>query len=227
VTKPGSATPGRRQTTNCEVLSHKVNIMTKTLGFFLILLTLSCAGQAAAAPNPTEQVKPFINKVVQQLKDPSFQNDTVDNRIERIVALVSQHFDFLEMSKRVVGRPWHKLSPTQQKSFADLFAQLLGHVYIDKVDAYVEMKIEFGKERLAGDRAEVKTMFVDAGKSIPVSYIMMLKGETWMAYDVVVENISLVRNYMEQFRGISQDQFIPTLEKKLQELKAQAGKTTK
>ncbi len=194
--------------------------MQRVLRFFLIFLLLSCAGQAAAAPNPTEQVKPFINKVVAQLRDPSFKNDTVDNRIDRIVALVSQHFDFQEMSKRVVGRPWQQLPAAQQKAFADLFAKLLGHVYIDKVDAYVEMKIEFGKERLAGGRAEVKTMFVEGAKSIPVSYIMMLKGETWMAYDVVVESISLVRNYMEQFKGIPQDQLIPTLEKKLQELKA-------
>ncbi|CAK8722100.1 Phospholipid transport system substrate-binding protein [Candidatus Electronema halotolerans] len=195
--------------------------MRTVLRFFLIFFLLSCTGQAATAPNPTEQVKPFINKVVAQLRDPSFKNDTVDNRIDRIVALVSQHFDFLEMSKRVVGRPWRNLPPAQQKAFADLFAKLLGHVYIDKVDAYVEMKIEFGKERLAGDRAEVKTMFVEEAKSIPVSYIMMLKGETWMVYDVVVEGISLVRNYMEQFKGIPQDQLIPTLERKLEELKAE------
>jgi phospholipid transport system substrate-binding protein len=195
-------------------------MMKTVVRFLFIFLALSCAGQAAAAPNPTEQVKPFINKVTAQLRDPSFKNDTVDNRIDRIVALVSQHFDFLEMSKRVVGRPWRNLPQARQKAFADLFAKLLGHVYIDKVDAYVEMKIEFGKERLAGDRAEVKTMFVEGGKSIPVSYIMMLKGDRWMAYDVAVEGISLVRNYMEQFKGIPQDQLIPTLEKKLAELKA-------
>ena len=194
--------------------------MKTVLQFFLIFLTFSFVNQVAAAQNPTEQVKPFILRVVDQLKDPSFKQDTVDNRIERIVTLVSEHFDFQEMSKRVVGRPWQNLPPSQQKQFAHLFAQLLGHVYIDKVDAYVEMKIEFGKERLAGSRAEVKTMFVGPTKTIPVSYIMMLKGEKWMAYDVTVEGISLIRNYMEQFKGIAQDQLIATLEKKLQELKA-------
>jgi len=198
--------------------------MQAILRFFLIFFLFFCAGQAAAAPNPTEQLKPFINKVAAQLRDPSFKNDTVDNRIERIVSLVSQHFDFLEMSKRVVGRPWQQLPPAQQKKFANLFSQLLGYSYINKVDAYVEMKIEFGKERLAGDRAEVKTMFVEGNKSIPVSYIMMLKGDTWMAYDMVVESISLVRNYMEQFKGIPQDQLIPRLEKTVQEEKLKTEK---
>jgi len=31
---------------------------------------------------------------------------------------------------------------------------------------------------------------------------MLLRGEQWMAYDVVVEGVSLIRNYMEQFREI-------------------------
>jgi phospholipid transport system substrate-binding protein len=157
---------------------------------------------------------------VAQLKAPDFRNDTVDNRIDRIVALVSEHFDFQEMSKRVVGRPWQNMPQAQREQFAARFAKLLGHVYIGKVDAYAEMKIEFGKEQLKGDRAEIRTMFVDASKSIPVSYVMILKDGKWMAYDVFVEGISLVRNYMEQFKGIPQDQLIPTLDKKLQELKA-------
>ncbi|WP_417909930.1 MlaC/ttg2D family ABC transporter substrate-binding protein [Candidatus Electronema sp. PJ] len=197
--------------------------MKSILSSLLILLLCSFIGQALAAPNPTEQVKPFIHRVVSQLQDPSFKQDTVDNRIDRIVTLVSEHFDFQEMSKRVVGKPWQTLPAAQQQEFARLFAKLLGHIYIDKVDAYVEMKIEFGKEQIKGERAEVKTMFVDAAKSIPVSYVMMLKGDKWMAYDVFVEGISLVRNYMEQFKGIPQDQLIPVLEKKLQELKTSKG----
>jgi phospholipid transport system substrate-binding protein len=200
--------------------------MKTVLYSMLLFLLLSFAGQAAAAapPNPTEQVKPFIERVVAQLKDPSFKKDTVDNRIDRIVKLVSEHFDFQEMSKRVVGKPWQTLPAAQQQQFSGLFAKLLGYVYLDKVDAYVEMKIEFGKEQLKGERAEVKTMFTDAAKSIPVSYVMMLKGDKWMAYDVFVESISLVRNYMEQFKGIPQEQLIPTLEKKLNELKANKEK---
>ncbi|MGX9726604.1 MAG: MlaC/ttg2D family ABC transporter substrate-binding protein [Candidatus Electronema sp. VV] len=193
---------------------------TALRSLFFLLLLAAAPVFAVAQPNPTEQVKPFIERVVAQLKAPDFRNDTVDNRIDRIVTLVSEHFDFQEMSKRVVGRPWQSLPQAQRKQFAARFAKLLGHVYIGKVDAYVEMKIEFGKEQLRGDRAEVKTMFVDSAKSIPVSYVMILKDGKWMAYDVFVEGISLVRNYMEQFKGIPQDQLIPTLDKKLNELKA-------
>jgi len=196
--------------------------MNTALRNLLLLLLLAAAGPvfAAPAPNPTEQMKPFILRVAEQLKAPDFRNDTVENRIDRIVKTVSEHFDFQEMSKRVVGKPWQNMPQARREEFAVRFAKLLGHVYIGKVDAYVEMKIEFGKEQLQGDRAEVRTMFVDAAKSIPVAYRMILKDGTWMAYDVFVEGISLVRNYMEQFKGIPPDQLISTLDKKLLELKA-------
>lgn len=199
-------------------------VLRSLLCFLLLTLTAAGPGVAAAPPNPTEQVKPFIERVVAQLKAPDFRSDSVDNRIDRIVILVAEHFDFQEMSKRVVGKPWQSLPQAQREQFAARFAKLLGHVYIGKVDAYVTMKIEFGKEQLDGDRAKVKTMFVDAAKSIPVSYVMILKDGKWMAYDVFVEGISLVRNYMEQFKGIPQDQLISTLDKKLEELKLKASK---
>ena len=48
---------------------------------------------------------------------------------------------------------------------------------------------------------------------------MQLDEGEWMAYDLVVENISLVRNYMEQLRSILQrdgyDGLIKQIEEKI------------
>ena len=67
------------------------------------------------------------------------------------------------------------------------------------------------------------------GKAAAISYIMQLKGGNWMAYDLVVENISLVRNYMEQLRSILQkkgfDGLIKQIDDKIEQMKAaKAGK---
>ena len=49
-----------------------------------------------------------------------------------------------------------------------------------------------------------------------------------MAYDIVVEGVSLVRNYMEQVRSILHDEKFPgliaQLEKKIQELEDEKNK---
>ena len=169
----------------------------------LILALLFCHGTArAVAPDPTEQLQPFLDKIVAELKSEDFKQDRSCRQCQRIIDIASEHFDFYEMSKRVLGKQWRTLSQKQKDQFVTLFTKLLQYAYIGKVEDYVDKKIEFDKQRIKGKRAEVLTHLVDANKSIPVSYIMILKGDKWMAYDIIVEGVSLVRNYMEQFRSI-------------------------
>jgi phospholipid transport system substrate-binding protein len=104
----------------------------------------------------------------------------------------------------------------------------LQYAYIGKVEDYIDTKIQFGKQRIKGNRAEVQTQLVDANKSIPVSYIMILKGDQWMAYDIIVEGVSLIRNYMEQFRSILRKEkfsgLIDQMESKILELETEKNK---
>ena len=40
------------------------------------------------------------------------------------------------------------------------------------------------------------------GKVIPVAYRMLEKNSQWVVYDVIVEGVSLVKNYRSQFQDI-------------------------
>lgn len=186
------------------------------------------SGAFCSTPDPTEQLKPFLEKLVAELKKDDFKKDVSCDQCKRIVALAAEHFDFYEMSKRVMGKKWRRLSTEQKDEFVSLFTRLLQYAYIGKVEDYVEKKIEFKGQRIKGKRAEVKTLLVDTDKTIPVSYIMLLKGDKWMAYDIVVENVSLVRNYMEQIRSILRNEnfegLISQLKKKIKALEEQKNK---
>ena len=194
---------------------------------------LSCSfvsrGMAqAAVPDPTAQLKPFLEKIVDQLKTHDYKSDTSCKKCDRIVEIAKEHFDFYEMSKRVLGRSWRKLSQEQKDQFVTLFTKMLQYAYIGKVDDYVESTIEYKKQRIKGNRAEVQTVMVAGNTTIAVSYIMILKGNTWMVYDIVAEGVSLVRNYMEQLRSILHDEkfsgLIAQLQKKIKELEAEQNK---
>lgn len=196
---------------------------------FVLLFSLVALYPAiAGVPDPTGQLQPFLNKIVKELKDPKFKADVSCTQCQRIVEIASEHFDFREMSKRVLGRPWRKLKDTQKDHFVSLFTQLLQYAYIGKVDDYVDKKIEFTKQRIKGKRAEVQTLLVDTNKTIPVSYIMILKGDKWMVYDIIVEGVSLIRNYMEQFRSILHNEdfaaLINRMEHKVLELQVMKNK---
>ncbi|WP_051305345.1 MlaC/ttg2D family ABC transporter substrate-binding protein [Desulfogranum mediterraneum] len=178
----------------------------KIQGWKVVLLGLMMiwgggGAQAGTVPAPTAQLRPFIQEILTILDE---ETTTVqgEERIERIMAVARQGFDFREMSRRVLGKQWRRLSPAQQDEFVAMFTELLQYAYVAKMNQYSEQEVTFGKERIRGKRAQVETLLVGGDTTIPVSYIMLLKQGQWMVYDIVVEGVSLVRNYMEQFQGI-------------------------
>jgi len=166
---------------------------------------------AAGVPDPTEQFRPFINKVTEVLADPQLKKLPKKEQAQRVIQVVRERFDFREMSKRVLGRHWRTLSDAERTRFEELFTQLLQYAYVGKIEEYSGQKVEFKQQRIRGERAEVQTLLVEASRTIPVSYILHLQGDQWMAYDVVVEGVSLIRNYMEQFQQIINKDGYPQL----------------
>jgi phospholipid transport system substrate-binding protein len=156
---------------------------------------------ALALPDPTEQLRPFVAQIIQVLSGPG-DDGAAESKVDRIMAVAQEGFDFREMSKRVLGRHWKEISPEEQEQFVELFTELLKYAYVSQMENYTNQKVEYGKQRIRGKRAQVQTVLVDGERKIPVSYIMLLRGEQWKVYDVVVEGVSLIRNYLEQFQEI-------------------------
>ena len=75
----------------------------------------------------------------------------------------------------------------------------------------------YTKYRAAWNHPEVITYIVDKDFVITVSYIMILKDGVWKVYDIVVEGVSLVRNYMDQFREILHKEEYASLLKQLED----------
>ena len=171
-------------------------------GMMLCLESVSFA-HAGLTLDPTEQLRPFVEKLVLILTDPDLQGEEKNlTRREKALKAASDHIDFTEMSKRVLGKKWRQLSLDEKKDFVGLFTQLLKHAYIGKIEGYSQQKVEFKSQRIKGERAQVNTHIIDTDNVISVSYIMLLKDDKWMVYDIVVEGVSLVRNYMVQFKEI-------------------------
>ena len=193
-------------------------------GLLFLLIVLGSRSDATAAPDPTEQLRPFLAKVTATLSDPGLKRMTKQQQCDRMIGVIRERFDFQEMSKRVLGLQWRNLADKEQQEFELLFTQLLQYAYVGKVDDYSGQQVQFIQQRVRGDRAEVQTQLVDRNKSIPISYIMLLRNDQWMVYDVVAEGVSLVRNYMEQFGEILRKDGYPGLVKQLKEKIAELEK---
>jgi phospholipid transport system substrate-binding protein len=152
----------------------------------------------------TETVETGVNKVLKTLADPAFKAKPEDAKIEEVAKIIGEVFDFTELSKRSLGREWKKINSEQQKEFIGLFRKLLQSVYADRLLAYTDQKIVFDKEKmLKKGRAEVQShLLLSDGRKVPIFYRLTDKNGSWKVYDLIIEGVSLVKNYRTQFREI-------------------------
>jgi len=168
---------------------------------FAVLLMFPLQGFAAT---PKETVETGVNNVIAKLSEPGFKSQAKDAQISQLSELINKVFDFEELSKRTLGREWKKMKAEQQKEFVQLFRELLQGVYADRLLAYSDQKILFEKETmLKKGRAEVQSYLQTSdGKRIPLFYRLTDKSGSWKVYDVIIEGVSMVKNYRTQFRQI-------------------------
>ena len=195
--------------------------------FFLIFL-LMAVGTAVASPTAT--IKGPLDQAVSILKDPKYQSDDPSLKVEqrdRIWGIVEGAFDFSEVSRRALARNWKSFSAEEQKEFAEVFAKMLGNIYVERIQSgFADQKVEFADEILHDTKplAIVKTFIVTDQNKIPVDYSLKKKNDQWRVYDVKVEGVSLIKNYRTQFNDILRKekpaQLIERLKAKVDEQKA-------
>ncbi|MEJ2164060.1 MAG: ABC transporter substrate-binding protein [Desulfobacterales bacterium] len=195
--------------------------LTGVLLIIYIVLLIPLHGFAEA---PKETVETGVNKVLATLTDPAFKAKAKDQQVSQLTEVISTIFDFDELSKRTMGREWRKMNDAQQKEFVQLFRELLQGVYADRLLAYSDQKVIFDKETmLKKGMAEVQSYLQTAdGTKIPLFYRLTDKSGSWKVYDVIIEGVSMVKNYRTQFREILAKD---SPEKLLQILRDKTGKS--
>ena len=162
-----------------------------------------------------------INKMLAKMKEPAFKELSRDDKLAEIRKIINEVFDYKELSRRTLGREWKKFKPEQQTEFIDLFSKLLENVYADRILAYTHEKIEFGKEtELKKGRVEVESYIITMdNKKVPLFYRTSNRTGQWRVYDVVIEGVSMIKNYRGQFRQIlskkKPEDLLQTLRKKV------------
>jgi phospholipid transport system substrate-binding protein len=186
-----------------------------SIGMMLMFAVVFAAASAWASV--TGDVKQTVDQVVSIVADANLKKP--QNEAKRRAALkstIGRIFDYGEMAKRSLGVHWKKRSSAEQKEFVGLFATLLENSYANKIESYRDEKILYDKETVDGDYAEVKSRVVTAKRDeYTLDYRLLKQGGRWMVYDVVIEGVSLVSNYRNQFNKIIRNQGYAELVKKL------------
>ena len=203
-------------------------IFTKTVvggGGTLSLVLLMWACVVLGVEAPTAVVKNTIDEVIQLVTDEKLKApDQASHRRELLEETIGKKFDFEEMAKRSLAAHWKSRNASEHHEFVTLFRKLLSNTYAGKIENYSGETVNYLKERLKGSYAEVQTNMNSAKTEISLDYRLILKGSHWRVYDVVVNGVSLVKNYRSQFARIihrsSYEELVTTLREKYSEITA-------
>jgi len=167
---------------------------TVVIGLLLFMAAPAWAG------GPTDQLRDYTDKVIKVLDDQALAST---DRRAAVRKMALEAFDATETAKRVLARHWQARTPAERDEFIQLFAELLERTYITRISEYGGEKIKYVGESIDGDLATVRARIITKnGTEVPVESRMLRRGDRWLIYDVVIENISLISNYRSQFDRI-------------------------
>jgi phospholipid transport system substrate-binding protein len=193
----------------------------------LLAVLLVAPGPPAWAGPATDQLRVYTDQVTKILQNPAM---TLPERREAVRHVAEQVFDVNETAQRALGQHWQQRTPAEREEFVKLFANLLEQTYISRIDEYGGEKLTYVSEQIDGDRGVVRARITTKnGTEVPVESRVLLKGNRWLIYDILIENLSLISNYRSQFdrviRTASYEELVKRLQTKGAFLSEKATKT--
>jgi phospholipid transport system substrate-binding protein len=190
------------------------------LAGFCLLFAMHAPVAAATADDPQVIVRETTEQVLQTLRKEGDALKKDQQRLYKIVnELILPHFDFRQMSKWVLGRYWRQASASQQDEFIRQFELLLVRTYSDALVEFRNQTMDFLPTRARSDtEVTVRSMLnQDGGPPVPITYQMHKVDNTWKAFDIAINGVSLVINYRSSFAKEIQSNGMDGLIKRLAE----------
>ncbi|MBI2994051.1 MAG: ABC transporter substrate-binding protein [Gammaproteobacteria bacterium] len=181
---------------------------------FTLFTLVSPVAMSQDVDDPGPVVMDTIKKVLDVLRDT--QAKEADKRA-RVYVLVQEHLDFEGMSRRVLSIEWKGLDVDQRQRFESLFSQIVLGTYWEKIRKYKDERVDYVTSVIEGENnANVDTIIISGNAEIPITYRMEVVDGRWMAYDVLVESLSLVSNYGDEYRSVINSRGVDGLLDRLQ-----------
>ena len=147
-----------------------------------------------ATNDPAIKIKETSKNVLEILYSDS------QNIEEEILVYLSDNYDLDIIIRRTLGRNWNKINSGHQQRVIALIKRLVLRAYIDGMRGKIKPDIKYSDTQFISlKRADVPTSIYFSDKPIALTYRFGLVSGQWEIFDIVVENISIVLTYRNQF----------------------------
>lgn len=142
---------------------------------------------------------------------------------DEIKSLAANLLDYDELGKRSLAQHWTKLNPGQQKEFISTLRELIERNYVKQLRSNLDYQVQYKGEQVEGEDATVNTIVKvkSQGKNSDAEIVYKMRkipigvAPEWRVWDVITDEVSLVRNYRTQFNKIITEQGYDALIKKM------------
>jgi phospholipid transport system substrate-binding protein len=206
--------------------------MTIKLAYMRLAFTAFALGVFAAGAATSVEPEPGPEQVIRDASDLTMaaiedRRDELKGDRDALFQLIDEvllpRWDRQYTGQLVMGRYWRDASPEQREAFiTGLYRKLL--------DSYGDGVLQYDADqlRIIGTRGnpEDGRVMVDSevrledGTPVPISYRLRVHEGSWKVYDVVVEGISYVTNYRNQYASEFRSKGIERVIEELQDTRS-------
>jgi phospholipid transport system substrate-binding protein len=122
-------------------------------------------------------------------------------RQTRIDRLLRGLLDYEAIARRALGDEFARLPPEQRRAFIEVFSALTSRTFLAKTEDQANPTI-YDSEEIRGDQAYVSARGACGTAQTEVEYVLERRGDDWRVTDVVIDGVSMVAAYQEQFRAL-------------------------
>ena len=169
-----------------------------------LLVTAAPALAATTQGAPSQLVLDNSTRVLRTLEARRAEFATDRKALDKFISSeFNKMFDRDYAARLVLGRHARGADPSEIKLFADALAHSLTSRYgasLISFDSGLKIKVNSEAPLRGGAIVKVSSEFIRKnGDAVPVDYLMHKDGGRWKVFDVMVEGVSFVQTFRNQF----------------------------
>jgi len=155
------------------------------------------------------------------------QNPIQINR-SKLSSMINDIIDFKTMGRKILPKVvWDEATPEKRMKYVSQLKRLIELSSINKLELYQSDSTFYKLLENSNGEAIVSAQVWNNGRKVLLTYKMISNNSQWYVWDLVIDDLSTVRNYRDQFKTILESKtlmnLIDMLKKKADSLENQSN----
>ncbi|MCX7944525.1 MAG: ABC transporter substrate-binding protein [Deltaproteobacteria bacterium] len=170
-----------------------------------------------------ERASDVILRYSERVKSVIKKGIPIEKKKLEIRKIVDEILDYSELAKRSLGRHYKDRSKEEIEKFSSLMKELIETSYMKKITSTIDYKLVVKSEDDLEGELIVNTEISSQDGKVQVGFALLKRDDKWVIYDMIIDEVSTLKNYKSEFNRIIKEQgfdmVLKKMENKLSELK--------